>query len=84
MRVEAKVVNRFKALEHDEHIYEPGDTYPAEGYEADKERVTFLSEVHPKYKTIFLADIREVKELDKKPNGKAKMVKDEGNTDDKE
>lgn len=57
MGIKAKVVNVFKETEHDGHIYSVGDVYPAEGYEADSKRVEFLSQVHPKYKKIFLADV---------------------------
>ncbi|MCZ0828266.1 hypothetical protein O0547_26935 [Brevibacillus laterosporus] len=62
MRLQARVVNRFKAMEHDGHIYEPGDIYPAEGYTADTERVTLLSELHPHYQKIYLSDIQEFKD----------------------
>ncbi|KOS60897.1 hypothetical protein FJQ98_20485 [Lysinibacillus agricola] len=55
--ITAKVVNPFKALEHDGHMYKAGDTYPAEGYMADEERVYFLTGVHPEYKKIYLADV---------------------------
>ncbi|MCY9544439.1 hypothetical protein M5X00_30925 [Paenibacillus alvei] len=50
----AKVVNRFKAEEHGGHVYQPGDVYPAEGFEANAERVAYLSEVHPNYGVMFL------------------------------
>lgn len=63
----AKVVNRFKAKEHDNHIYQPGDVYPAEGYEADPRRIKFLSEVHPRYNKIFLSDVEEIGESDEFP-----------------
>lgn len=63
----AKVVNRFKAKEHDNHIYQPGDVYPAEGYEADPERIKFLSDVHPRYNKIFLSDVEEIGESDEFP-----------------
>lgn len=67
--ISARVVNKFKALEHDGHIYQAGDTYPAAGYTADEERVYFLTGVHPKYKKIYLADVVddtpiEIKEVD--------------------
>ncbi|MEK5058642.1 hypothetical protein BK126_02985 [Paenibacillus sp. FSL H7-0326] len=65
--MKAKVVNRFKAKEHDDHIYQPGDTYPAEGYSADEERVRYLSEIHPKYEKVYLADVQENESADKFP-----------------
>lgn len=64
MRIQAKVVNQFQAIEHENHIYEPGHIYPAEGFEADPERVTFLSKVHPEYKKIYLAEIEEINDSD--------------------
>lgn len=67
MSFQAKVVNQFQAGEHDNHIYQPGDTYPAEGYEADAERVAFLSELHPRFKKIFLADIQEIESAEDSP-----------------
>ncbi|MEF2247743.1 hypothetical protein [Paenibacillus sp. IITD108] len=60
MRLQAKVVNKFKANEHDGRTYLPGEIYPAEGYTAEVERITFLSEIHPQYKKIYLADVQEV------------------------
>lgn len=81
MNVQAKVVNKFQDKGHDNHIYEPGDFYPAEGYKADPDRIAFLSEIHPKYKKKFLSDVSEIEKTGKKTKGKAN--KDEG-SDDKE
>lgn len=60
MNVQATVVSRFKEIEHDNHIYQPGEVYPAAGYEADPERVAFLSAVHPKYQRIYLAAVQGI------------------------
>ncbi|MEY9975299.1 hypothetical protein [Lysinibacillus sp. RC79] len=60
--ITAKVVNPFKALEHDGHMYKAGNTYPAEGFTADEERVYFLTGVHPKYKKIYLAEVMIAKQ----------------------
>lgn len=72
--IKAKVVNLFKEKEHNDHVYSPGDVYPAEGYEANSERVKFLSQVHQKYKKIYLAEIEVDEENDegeaKKPEAK--------------
>lgn len=76
MSLQAKVVNQFRAGEHDDHVYQPGDVYPAEGYVADAERIAFLSEVHPKYKKVFLADAQEAKETGKKSKGKTDKDKE--------
>lgn len=55
----ATVVNEFKEVNHSNHIYKPGDTYPAESFSADPARVAFLSQVHPTYKRIFLANVKD-------------------------
>lgn len=55
----ATVVNEFKEVNHSGHIYKPGDIYPAESFSADSERVAFLSQVHPTYKRIFLANVKD-------------------------
>lgn len=60
MSLKAKVVNQFRDKDHDNRIYQPGDTYPAEGYSADEERVHYLSEIHPEYNKIYLADVEEI------------------------
>ncbi|WP_054770055.1 hypothetical protein [Lysinibacillus parviboronicapiens] len=53
----AKVVNPFKELQHNGHMYNAGDTYPTEGFVAKAERVFFLTGVHPKYNKIYLAEV---------------------------
>ncbi|MGN4124884.1 hypothetical protein ACMGD3_07685 [Lysinibacillus sphaericus] len=55
--ITAKVVNPFKELQHNGHMYNAGDTYPAEGFEATGDRVFFLTGVHPKYEKIYLAEV---------------------------
>lgn len=60
MKYKAKVINRFQEKNHENHTYEPGDVYPAEGYQATKKRIEFLSEKHPEYKKAFVSDIEEV------------------------
>lgn len=54
-----KVINRFKDINHDNHLYEVGETYPAEGFEANEDRVSFLSKKHPSYGVAFLAEEKE-------------------------
>lgn len=84
MRVEARVVNLFKDIEHDGHVYKPGDVYPAEGYEADPERVDFLSNVHPKLKRIFLANIELIKTEEEKTEREAKEAEEKNLVKQKE
>lgn len=56
-KITARVVNPFKENAHKGHLYVAGDIYPADGFEADEERVYFLTGLHPKYEKIYLADI---------------------------
>ncbi|WP_088033528.1 hypothetical protein [Evansella clarkii] len=55
-----KVINRFKdTKDNDGHIYEAGDPYPAEGKKATKKRIEELSKVHPKYKKVFIEEVKD-------------------------
>ncbi|WP_428909474.1 hypothetical protein [Niallia sp. Krafla_26] len=56
-----KVINRFKENQHDDHIYEVGKPYPAEGKKLVKSRAEYLTKVHPKYGVAFLQEIEEKK-----------------------
>lgn len=59
MSLQAKVVNRFQENGHDDRIYQPGEIYPAEGYESNDDRIHYLAEIHPKYNKIYLAEVQE-------------------------
>lgn len=61
-----KVIRQFRDTSHNNHIYNEGDTYPAKGFEADAERVSFLSKRHPKYGVAFLSVEVESKPKKKK------------------
>ncbi|MED4699623.1 hypothetical protein P9436_11210 [Lysinibacillus capsici] len=65
--ITAKVVNEFKEIQHNGHIYKPGDIYPAAPYLADEKRVNFLSVTHPMYKKIYLTDIQKVADISDYP-----------------
>lgn len=53
-----KVLNKFK--DKDGHLYQAGDVYPAEGKKAPaKKRVEELSQKHPKYKKVFIQEVKE-------------------------
>ena len=54
-----KVTHEFKEVKHDGHIYKVGDVYPAEGFEADAERVAFLQKQHEQYGVSFLEETEE-------------------------
>jgi hypothetical protein len=60
----AKVIRQFREISHNDHIYNEGDSYPAEGFEADAERVSFLSEKHPSYGFAFLFKEEERSKVD--------------------
>ncbi|MER2107454.1 MAG: hypothetical protein ABS949_10995 [Solibacillus sp.] len=59
MPITATVVNKFAEKEHSGHVYSAGDIYPAAGFEATFERVSFLAQVHPSYKKIYLANMEQ-------------------------
>lgn len=52
-----KVVNRFKELKHNGHVYEVGDIYPAEGKKLLKSRAEELTKLHSDYGLVFLEEI---------------------------
>ncbi|MEK5332012.1 termination factor Rho [Lysinibacillus sp. FSL W8-0992] len=51
-----KVVQRFKEVKHDGHIYEVGEQYPVEGKRATRARIAELSSTENKYKQIFITE----------------------------
>jgi hypothetical protein len=62
----AKVIRQFRDTFHNNHIYNEGDTYPAKGFEADPDRVSFLSKRHPTYGVAFLSvEVKSKKKKDK-------------------
>ncbi|MEA0563475.1 hypothetical protein [Lysinibacillus irui] len=56
-----KVINRFKEKNHDDHIYEVGDNYPADGKKLVKSRAEALTEIHEEYGVAFLKALEEPK-----------------------
>lgn len=67
---EYKVINRFKEKNHDDHIYEVGDNYPAKGKKFTKSRAESLTKVHKEYGVAFL-ETKEVKKVTKEIEGDA-------------
>lgn len=61
-----KVINRFKEKNHDDHIYEVGDTYPADGKKLIKTRAETLTKVHDEYNVAFLKAVEEPKKVSTK------------------
>lgn len=71
--MEFKVLNTFREKEHDGHIYEEGQMYPAEGYKATKKRVEYLQKENEEFDgMVFLETPKETddKKDDKKDSGK--------------
>ena len=67
---EYKVINRFKEKNHDNHIYEVGDVYPAKGKKFIKRRADSLTEIHEEYGVAFL-EAKETKKVTKEIEGDA-------------
>ncbi|WP_110931068.1 termination factor Rho [Paenibacillus bouchesdurhonensis] len=57
-----KVVRKFKDTKHNGHVYEVGETYPAEGQKTTKARVKQLSTTNNKYGKVFIEPINYEKE----------------------
>lgn len=52
--MKCKVLNNFREKEHDYTFYAKGETYPKEGFKANKKRVSYLQDIHPDYGVRFL------------------------------
>lgn len=48
------VVRRFCEKNHNDHVYEVGDTYPARGKKSTKARLKQLTTQENKYKKVYL------------------------------
>jgi hypothetical protein len=58
-----KVIKQFREINHKNHVYNVGDLYPAEGFEANEERVVLLSNPHPQMNgAVFLSELKETDE----------------------
>lgn len=55
-----KVINRFQEKNHEDHIYEQGDIYPAEGKKLVKTRADFLMKRHATYGVAFLEEVTPI------------------------
>ncbi|MCM3527851.1 hypothetical protein M4D56_01915 [Cytobacillus oceanisediminis] len=54
-----KVVNDFTDLEDNNTRYKAGDEYPKRDHKPSKKRIDELSGVHPKYKRVFIEEVKE-------------------------
>jgi len=57
-----KVINRFKDTQDNNTVYEVGEEYPKGEYKPTKKRIAELSKEHPKYKRIFIEEVKETEE----------------------
>jgi hypothetical protein len=62
-----KVINKFRDSQDDNLIYEVGDEFPKGNYKPTKKRIEELSKQHPKFKRIFIEEVKEDKSKSKKP-----------------
>ena len=76
--VQYKVINRFQEKEHDNHVYEAGDPYPADGKKLVKARAEFLMKRHEEYKVAFLEEVEEPKKPSTTAKNTQKTTKKEG------
>lgn len=76
-----KVINRFRETHHNNHIYEVGDTYPAEGKKLVASRAEFLRKKHAQYDVAFLEKVEE--KLDDKPAAKKTSTKNSADEPEK-
>lgn len=65
-----KVINRFEEKNHDGHIYEIGDNYPADGKKLVKTRAESLTKIHNEYGIAFLEAVEEPKKATTKQSPK--------------
>lgn len=56
-----KVTNKFIDKHGDNTLYNVGDEYPKEGLKPTKKRIEELSKKHPKYKVVFIEEIKSNK-----------------------
>ena len=76
MTEKIKVLNTFREKEHDNHVYEKNDQYPAEGYKATKNRVEYLQKENDEFDgKIFLETPKESDKTDGKKEEKKDTVK---------
>lgn len=54
-----KVVNNFRDLKNDNHIYLVGDEYPVAGYKPTKARIEELSTEKNKFGKVFIKEVKE-------------------------
>ncbi|WP_054767318.1 hypothetical protein [Lysinibacillus parviboronicapiens] len=52
-----KVVQRFKEVKHDGHIYKVNDYYPVKGKRATKARIAQLLTTNNKEKQVFIVEV---------------------------
>lgn len=53
------VENRFADTQDNNTLYEKGEFYPKGNYKPSKKRIEELSNEHPRYKQIFIKQVKE-------------------------
>lgn len=54
-----EVINTFKDLDNNNHLYKAGKPYPIEGYKPTKKRIAELMKVHPQHQCAFIKEVKE-------------------------
>ncbi|MCS5499807.1 hypothetical protein NY607_01650 [Lysinibacillus sp. A4] len=75
-----QVINRFQEKNHDGHIYEVGDNYPADGKKLVKSRAEALTEIHEVYGVAFLKAVEEPKKAITKQASKQPSTDEKSDT----
>lgn len=71
-----KVIERFKDLQQNKHVYEVGDEYPAEGFKKPtKVRITELSGKNNKAGKPLIVEVEEEQEAGKEVDEVKKIAK---------
>lgn len=56
-----RVINTFKDLQDDGHVYKVGDTYPRGEDKPTKKRAEELASKHPTHKFAFIEEVKKPK-----------------------
>lgn len=67
-----KAINGFKDTEDNNTIYAVGDEFPKGNFKPTKKRIEELSKPHPKYKTVFIEEVKKELEPKGKPRKSSK------------
>lgn len=57
-----KVINKFIDTADNNTVYHVGEEYPKGSYKPTKKRIAELSKEHPKFKRVFIEEVKENEE----------------------